>query len=57
MTLPLDGREWDDLQMKEQRDDFVRDSIRRAPAAATRVRELPQKSGHGMMREAEPRQR
>lgn len=38
MTLPVDGREWEDLQMKKQRDDFVRDSILRARAAATRAR-------------------
>lgn len=38
MTLPVDGREWEDLQMKKQRDDFVRDSILRDRAAATRAR-------------------
>ena len=38
MTMPVDGREWEDLQMKKQRDDFVRDSILRARAAATRAR-------------------
>jgi len=38
VTLPIDGREWDDLQMKKQRDGFVRDSILRERAAATRAR-------------------
>jgi hypothetical protein len=38
VILPIDGREWDDLQMKKQRDGFVRDSILRARAAATRAR-------------------
>lgn len=38
MTMPVDGREWEDLQMKKQRDDFVRDSILRARTAVTRAR-------------------
>jgi hypothetical protein len=38
VILPIDGREWDDMQMKKQRDDFVRDSILRERAAATRAR-------------------
>jgi hypothetical protein len=31
-VLPIDGREWEDLQMRKQNVDFVRDSILRARA-------------------------
>lgn len=38
VILPVDGREWQDLQMKKQGDDFVRDSILRARVRSTRQR-------------------
>jgi hypothetical protein len=39
-VLPVDGREWEDLQMRKQNVDFVRDSILRARVRATRERRL-----------------
>lgn len=37
-VLPIDGREWEDLQMRKQNMDFVRDSILRERVRATRER-------------------
>lgn len=40
-TLPVDGRDWEDLQMRAQRDAFVRDSLLRERLAEPRFRRVP----------------